>query len=61
VVDKIPTEYASLVFCQTPDLIITRKNKGAKVILSLRVLVQSKGRWQQFWEKVDQYGAQIYA
>jgi len=23
VVDEIPTEYASLVFCQTPDMIIT--------------------------------------
>jgi len=30
------------------------KDKGAKVILSLRALVQSKGRWQQFWDKVDQ-------
>ena len=35
------------------------KNKGAKVILSLRALVQSKGRWQQFWENIDQYGAQV--
>jgi hypothetical protein len=31
------------------------KDKSAKVILSLRALVQSKGRWQQFWHKVDQY------
>jgi hypothetical protein len=30
------------------------KEKGAKVILSLRALAQSKGRWQQFWHKVDQ-------
>jgi hypothetical protein len=36
------------------------KDKGAKVILSLRALVQSKGRWQQFWANIDQYGAQIY-
>ena len=34
------------------------KNKGAKVILSLRALVQSKGRWQQFWGNIEQYGAQ---
>ncbi|MCH9696778.1 MAG: hypothetical protein K0U68_01625, partial [Gammaproteobacteria bacterium] len=34
------------------------KNKGAKVILSLRALVQSKGRWQQFWGNIDEYGAQ---
>lgn len=37
------------------------KNQGAKVILSLRALIQSKGRWQQFWSKIDQYGAQAYA
>ncbi|MCK5354060.1 MAG: ISKra4 family transposase, partial [Methyloprofundus sp.] len=35
------------------------KEKGAKVILSLRALVQSKGRWQQFWEKIEQYGVQV--
>jgi len=34
------------------------KNKGARVILSLRALVQSKGRWQQFWGNIEQYGAQ---
>jgi hypothetical protein len=33
------------------------KNQGAKVILSLRALIQSKGRWAQFWGKIDQYGA----
>jgi len=33
------------------------KNQGANVILSLRALIQSKGRWEQFWNKVDQYGA----
>jgi len=37
------------------------KNKGAKVILSLRALVQTKGRWQQFWDNIDQFGAQAYA
>ena len=36
------------------------KDQGAKVILSLRALVQSKGRWQQFWDKIDQYGAHVY-
>ena len=35
------------------------KEKGAKVILSLRALVQSKGRWQQFWGNIEQYGVQI--
>ncbi len=35
------------------------KSQGAKVILSLRALIQSKGRWQQFWDKVDQYGAYV--
>ena len=36
------------------------KDQGAKVILSLRALVQSKGRWQQFWDKIDQYGSHGY-
>ncbi len=31
----------------------------AKTILSLRALVQSKGRWQQFWDKIQQYGTQF--
>lgn len=35
------------------------KDKGAKVILSLRALVQTKGRWQQFWDKIDQYGSHV--
>jgi hypothetical protein len=35
------------------------KDKGAKVILSLRALVQSKGRWQQFWERIDLHGALV--
>jgi len=35
------------------------KNTGAKVVLSKRALVQSQGRWQQFWERIDQYGAQL--
>ncbi len=35
------------------------KDKVAKVILSLRALVQSKGRWQQFWGNIEQYGAQV--
>lgn len=32
------------------------KDKGAGVILSLRALVHSTGRWQQFWQKVNQFG-----
>ena len=36
------------------------KGQGAKVILSLRALVQSKGRWQQFWDMIDQYGSDVY-
>ena len=29
--------------------------KGAKVVLSLRALIQSRGRWQQFWDKMGQF------
>lgn len=36
------------------------KPQGAKVILCLRALIQSKGRWQQFWDRIDQFGAQAY-
>jgi hypothetical protein len=35
------------------------KQQGAKVILSLRALIQSKGRWEQFWNKVDQFGVPV--
>jgi len=34
--------------------------KGAKTILSLRSLIQSKGRWQQFWNKIQQYRTQAF-
>lgn len=34
------------------------KEKGLKAVLSLRELVQTGGRWEQFWKKIDQYGAQ---
>ncbi len=34
------------------------KTKGAKIILSLRSLVHTTGRWAQFWEKVDRFGAE---
>jgi hypothetical protein len=37
------------------------KDKGAGVILSLRALVHSTGRWEQFWQKVNQYGFPIAA
>ena len=34
------------------------KTKGAKVVLSLRALVQTTNRWQQFWDKIIQFGVQ---
>jgi hypothetical protein len=34
-----------------------RKTKGAKVVLSLRALTHTAGRWTQFWQKIDQFGA----
>jgi hypothetical protein len=37
------------------------KDKGAAIILSLRSLVHSTGRWEQFWKKVNQYGFPIAA
>ncbi len=32
------------------------KEKGAGFILSLRTLSYSHGRWEQFWDKINQYG-----
>jgi hypothetical protein len=34
------------------------KNKGAKIVLSLRALTNTVGRWTQFWQKIDQFGAE---
>jgi len=34
--------------------------EGAKIILSLRALTQTSGRWAQFWEKIAQFGAECY-
>jgi hypothetical protein len=34
------------------------KNKGAKIVLSLRALTHTTGRWTQFWQKIDQFGAE---
>jgi hypothetical protein len=30
-----------------------------KVVLSLLRIIQSTGRWLQFWNKINQYGAQV--
>lgn len=32
------------------------KDDGAKSVLSLRTLIYTDGRWQQFWAKIDRYG-----
>lgn len=32
------------------------RDKGAGIVLSLRSLMLTRGRWQQFWDKIDQYG-----
>lgn len=32
------------------------KQAGAELIVSLRALVLTKGRWEQFWKRIDQYG-----
>ncbi|MFN4886879.1 MAG: ISKra4 family transposase, partial [Pseudanabaena sp.] len=32
------------------------KDWGASVVLSLRALSYTKGRWQQFWSKISRYG-----
>jgi hypothetical protein len=32
------------------------KEGGAQAVLSLRTLIYTEGRWEQFWAKVDRYG-----
>ena len=32
------------------------KDAGIKIVLRLRELIQTTGRWQQIWNKIDQYG-----
>jgi hypothetical protein len=32
------------------------KEEGAAVVLSLRTLIYTEERWEQFWAKVDRYG-----
>jgi len=32
------------------------KDRGASIVLSLRTLSYTKGRWQQFWSKINRYG-----
>lgn len=34
------------------------KDRGARVVLSLRALSHTVGRWAQFWQKIDQFGAE---
>jgi len=36
------------------------KTKGAKIVLSLRALTNTLGRWTQFWQKIDQFGAECF-
>jgi hypothetical protein len=30
--------------------------RGAGIVLSLRTLTYTSGRWQQFWSKINRYG-----
>lgn len=34
------------------------KTQGAGIVLSLRALTHTAGRWAQFWQKIDQFGAE---
>ena len=35
------------------------KKKGAEAVLRLRCMNYSTGRWDQFWDKVSQYGLPV--
>lgn len=32
------------------------KNQGISMVLHLRALISTKGRWEQFWERINQAG-----
>lgn len=35
------------------------KERGAQTVLTLRALIKSDGRWDQFWDKASQYGFEV--
>lgn len=35
------------------------KEEGARAVLSLRTLIYTEGRWEQFWAKIDRFGFPI--
>ena len=35
------------------------RERGASIALSLSALMLSQGRWQQFWNIIDQYGLPV--
>lgn len=35
------------------------KERGAQAVLTLRALIKSDGRWDQFWEKASRYGFEV--
>jgi len=37
------------------------KEPGARIVLSLRALSYTPGRWEQFWTKIDRYGFPLAA
>lgn len=37
------------------------KREGVKIVLSLRPLIKTKERWQQFWDKISQYGVPTFS
>jgi len=37
------------------------KEQGASIVLSLRTLTYTPGRWEQFWHKIDRYGFPLAA
>ena len=37
------------------------KNNGMKVILSLRAIIKTRDRWEQFWKKIDEFGVPLVA
>ena len=37
------------------------KSKGVKIVVSLRAMIKSSGKWNLFWDKINNNGVPIVA
>jgi hypothetical protein len=54
--EKLPVGGGAIGNADIGGLGMRWKEAGAAVVLSLRTLVLTSTRWNQFWNKLNQYG-----